>query len=256
MHFRTEIRNVTIVNEGRTFLGSLLIDDDRIDRITEGEVCDLRTPADKVIDGTGCFLLPGIIDTHVHFRDPGLTRKGDFFSESKAAAAGGVTTVFDIFNCVWTLPTNDIETFNDTVRLYHDFADEPLRRMILGAVTLSVLRCFDKRRIEFLFDVYADPSSSDGAAIQALVGIFVAAFRHTDRFNLSTSIDNRMKQLADSPNAINDIKRIIIQFMKSVLLSTQRSRKLTTYKDNIGSQRQIIVPNLVWELTLSMPGIS
>ena len=100
MHFRTEIRNVTIVNEGRTFLGSLLIDDDRIDRITEGEVCDLRTPADKVIDGTGCFLLPGIIDTHVHFRDPGLTRKGDFFSESKAAAAGGVTTVFDMPNCV------------------------------------------------------------------------------------------------------------------------------------------------------------
>ena len=121
----------------------------------------------------------------------------------------------NIFNCVWTLPTNDIETFNDTVRLYNDFADEPLRRMILGAVTLSVLRCFDKRRIEFLFDVYADPSSSDGAAIQALVGIFVAAFRHTDRFNLSTSIGNRMKQLADSPNAINDIKRIIIQFMKS-----------------------------------------
>lgn len=100
MHFRTEIRNVTLVNEGRTFLGSLLIDDDRIDRITEGEVCDLRTPADKVIDGTGCFLLPGIIDTHVHFRDPGLTRKGDFFSESKAAAAGGVTTVFDMPNCV------------------------------------------------------------------------------------------------------------------------------------------------------------
>ena len=99
MHFRTQIKNVTLVNEGRRFIGTLVIDDDRIEEILEGDN-DPAVPVDEVIDGTGCYLLPGVIDDHVHFRDPGLTHKGDFFSESKAAAAGGVTTVFDMPNCV------------------------------------------------------------------------------------------------------------------------------------------------------------
>ena len=99
MHFRTQIKNVTLVNEGRRFVGTLVIDDDRIEEILEGDN-DPAVPVDEVIDGTGCYLLPGVIDDHVHFRDPGLTHKGDFFSESKAAAAGGVTTVFDMPNCV------------------------------------------------------------------------------------------------------------------------------------------------------------
>ena len=99
MHFRTQIKNVTLVNEGRRFVGTLVIDDDRIEEVLEGDN-DPAVPVDEVIDGTGCYLLPGVIDDHVHFRDPGLTHKGDFFSESKAAAAGGVTTVFDMPNCV------------------------------------------------------------------------------------------------------------------------------------------------------------
>ena len=99
MHFRTQIKNVTLVNEGHRFVGTLVIDDDRIEEILEGDN-DPAVPVDEVIDGTGCYLLPGVIDDHVHFRDPGLTHKGNFFSESKAAAAGGVTTVFDMPNCV------------------------------------------------------------------------------------------------------------------------------------------------------------
>lgn len=115
MHFRTQIKNITIVNEGRSFLGSLVIDDDRIEEIVEGSNAESGIPVDEVIDGEGCFLLPGVIDDHVHFRDPGLTAKGDFFSESKAAAAGGVTTVFDMPNC---LPqTTTLEAFNEKARI-------------------------------------------------------------------------------------------------------------------------------------------
>ena len=99
MHLRIQIKNVTLVNEGRRHLGSLVIDDDRIDEILEGLDAESSIPVDEVIDGTGCYLLPGIIDDHVHFRDPGLTHKGDFCSESRAAAAGGVTTVLDMPNC-------------------------------------------------------------------------------------------------------------------------------------------------------------
>ncbi len=100
MHLRIQIKNVRMVNEGRTFIGTLVIDDNRIEEIIEGSDKEATIPVDEAIDGSGCYLLPGVIDDHVHFRDPGLTAKGDFCSESRAAAAGGVTTVLDMPNCV------------------------------------------------------------------------------------------------------------------------------------------------------------
>ncbi len=100
MHFRIQIKNATIVNEGRRFVGTLIIEDDRIGEIIEGYDAEASIPVDEIIDGTGCFVLPGVIDDHVHFRDPGLISKGDFCSESRAAAAGGVTTIFDMPNCL------------------------------------------------------------------------------------------------------------------------------------------------------------
>ena len=94
---RILIQSGTLVNEGRTFNGSLVIDNDKITQITE------HTPEasfDEVIDASGCFVLPGVIDDHVHFREPGLTDKADIDTESRAAAAGGVTTYFDMPNTV------------------------------------------------------------------------------------------------------------------------------------------------------------
>ena len=111
MHFRTQIKNATIVNEGRRFIGTLVIDDDRIDEIIEGADSEPVIPVDETIDGMGCYLFPGIIDDHVHFRDPGLTQKGDFNTESRAAAAGGVTTVFDMPNC--NPQTTTMEAFKE-----------------------------------------------------------------------------------------------------------------------------------------------
>lgn len=94
---RTLIHNATIVNEGTSVQGSVVIAGERIVEIlTNGK--PLSAPCDETIDATGCYLLPGIIDDHVHFRDPGLTQKADIFTESRAAAAGGVTSFMDMPN--------------------------------------------------------------------------------------------------------------------------------------------------------------
>ena len=94
---RTLIQNAVIVNEGRKVLGSVVIEGEKIAEILIGEE-KTTTPCDEIIDATGCYLLPGAIDEHVHFRDPGLTHKADITTESRAAAAGGVTSIMDMPN--------------------------------------------------------------------------------------------------------------------------------------------------------------
>lgn len=96
---KTLIKGATIVNEGRAFSGCIAFDDDIITDIFENQQPDVSYG--NVIDASGCYILPGVIDDHVHFREPGLTDKADIDSESKAAAAGGITTYFDMPN---TLP--------------------------------------------------------------------------------------------------------------------------------------------------------
>ena len=91
---KTIIRNATIVNEGRSFTGSVVIEDDLIQQVLEGD--DSTQVYDTEIDATGLYLFPGVIDDHVHFREPGLTHKADIASESRAAAAGGVTSYMEL----------------------------------------------------------------------------------------------------------------------------------------------------------------
>ena len=108
---RTVITGGRIVNEGRCFEGTLTIEDERIVEIGEGSNASPSARADAVIDATGCYVLPGIIDTHVHFREPGMTDKADMESESRAAAAGGVTSYFEMPN---TAPqTTTLEALED-----------------------------------------------------------------------------------------------------------------------------------------------
>lgn len=96
---RFTIKNATIVNEGRCYQASVSINDGRIVEIN----CHphSKESGDNVaIDATGMFLLPGVIDGHVHMREPGLTHKATMESETRAAARGGVTTVFDMPNVI------------------------------------------------------------------------------------------------------------------------------------------------------------
>ena len=111
---KTLIYGATIVNEGRSFKGCLTLENDLIASVTEGDALpeghfDLR------LNAGGCVVMPGVIDDHVHFREPGLTAKADLESESRAAAYGGVTTFFEMPN---TLPqTTTPDALNQKLEL-------------------------------------------------------------------------------------------------------------------------------------------
>lgn len=94
------VYNAEIVNEGRRYRGYVTVDTDGLfGESGEGEPsADLLSATEEAIDAEGQLLLPGVIDTHVHFRDPGLTAKGDIATESQAALAGGVTSYIDMPN--------------------------------------------------------------------------------------------------------------------------------------------------------------
>ena len=106
---RTWIHNAVIVNEGRKFSGSIVIEGEKITEVLEGDKHP-ETVCDEDIDANGYYLIPGVIDDHVHFRDPGLTHKADMASETAAAAAGGVTSFMDMPNC--NPQTTSIEALN------------------------------------------------------------------------------------------------------------------------------------------------
>jgi dihydroorotase len=111
------IKNATLVNEGTTTLASVVINGDTITAILPGR--DARPCVftnDVVINAKGLYLIPGIIDEHVHFREPGLTQKADIFTESRAAVAGGVTSFMDMPN------TNPQTTTQDLLQQKFDLA--------------------------------------------------------------------------------------------------------------------------------------
>lgn len=94
------VYNGTVINEGRRYLGYVVINDSLIAEVGEGRPSNcLLDECDEKFDVQEALILPGAIDAHVHFRDPGMTHKADIASESRAAAAGGVTSVMDMPNC-------------------------------------------------------------------------------------------------------------------------------------------------------------
>ena len=99
------IKNAKIVNEGKIFEGDVCIQDDLI--VEVGENISVK-PDFKVIDAEGQYLMPGAIDDQVHFREPGLTHKGDIASESRAAVAGGITSFIEQPNTVPNAVTQEL----------------------------------------------------------------------------------------------------------------------------------------------------
>ena len=96
---KTIIRNASIVNEGKTTIADILIEGERIEKI-DPKIELSKNIRFQEINGEGLYLLPGIIDDQVHFREPGLTHKATIYSESKAAVAGGVTSFMDMPNTI------------------------------------------------------------------------------------------------------------------------------------------------------------
>lgn len=111
---RTLLYGGTLVNEGKTVKASIIIEDGNIAAILPANQHP-DASFDETVDVSGCFVLPGVIDDHVHFREPGLTEKADIATESLAAAAGGVTSYFDMPNCV--PQTTTLEALEEKQRL-------------------------------------------------------------------------------------------------------------------------------------------
>ena len=103
---RILIKNAKIVNEGSIFEGDVLIENDLIVEVSDS--ISLKSSDCKVIDAEGSYLMPGAIDDQVHFREPGLTHKGDIESESRAAVAGGITSFIEQPNTVPNAVTQEI----------------------------------------------------------------------------------------------------------------------------------------------------
>ncbi|WP_313270334.1 dihydroorotase [Epilithonimonas vandammei] len=98
------IKNSQIVNEGKIIQSDILIENDLISKIEP----HISEDADQIIDASGKYLLPGIIDDQVHFREPGLTHKGDIESESRSAIAGGTTSFIEQPNTVPNAVTQEL----------------------------------------------------------------------------------------------------------------------------------------------------
>lgn len=158
------IKNGIVVNEGEMTQRDVAI--------SNGLIADHASPDAVIVDATGCLVMPGIIDTHVHFRDPGLTNKADMGTESRAAIAGGVTSVIDMPN---TLPqTTTLELLDQKEQIAADrclvnygfmlgatnenieqlTAIEPTRyaaiKLFLGSSTGNML-VNDEQRLDLLF---------------------------------------------------------------------------------------------------------
>lgn len=96
---KTLIKDATIVNEGLKFKGSVLVDGEKIERVFPNSIpFEFDLDNTKIIEADGLYLLPGAIDDQVHFREPGLTHKGEIATESQAAVAGGITTYMEMPN--------------------------------------------------------------------------------------------------------------------------------------------------------------
>ena len=106
------IKDIVLINEGIRTSSDIYIEGEFIKKIG----VNIKTDNDvKIIDGKGQLAIPGMIDDQVHFRQPGLTHKGDIRSESKAAIAGGVTSYFEMPN---TFPnTTSIEEFENKIKI-------------------------------------------------------------------------------------------------------------------------------------------
>ncbi len=102
---RILINNAFIVNEGEIFKGNILIEGELISKVSESPI---NVPVDILIDGTDHYLFPGCIDDQVHFREPGLTHKGEIYSEAKAAVAGGVTSYMEMPNTIPNVFTQEL----------------------------------------------------------------------------------------------------------------------------------------------------
>ncbi|MDE6483214.1 MAG: dihydroorotase [Rikenellaceae bacterium] len=172
---KTIITGGTIVNEGVERRGYITVADEVIEKVAFGDCPPEELDGARHIDATGMIVMPGVIDDQVHFRDPGLTYKGDMQSESRAGVAGGVTSFMDMPNTV--PPTVTIEALEDK---YRDAASKAMSNhaFFFGA-TADNVSLFDRLDPKRICGIKLFMGSSTGGLLvddsAALEKIFAAA---------------------------------------------------------------------------------
>lgn len=221
---RLLIKGGRIVNEGRSFIGSLIIEGDRIVEILQGRDAHPAQAVDQTVDAAGCLVLPGIIDSHVHFREPGLTAKATIESESRAAAAGGVTTFFDMPN---TVPqTTTLEALEEKCRLAAQNSHVNYA-FFFGATNdnASLFNRLDPHRIPGI-KLFMGSSTGNMLVdqVQALDHIFGAAKMPIMAHCEDTDIINRNMQMAKEGSEDPDVAlHPFIRSEEACLKSTQKA---------------------------------
>lgn len=172
------IYNVAVVNRGLIRRGVVTIHDRRIaavSYVTDGRLPEgikEKYPDAVIIDGNGAYLMPGVIDTHVHFRDPGLTDKADMATESSAAVAGGVTACIDMPN---TIPQTTTITRWEDKMAHAEGRSKANYAFFIGVATdnMDQLLAADYTRVAgiklFLGSTTGDMMVSDGTLIERLL---------------------------------------------------------------------------------------
>ncbi|MCD6381165.1 MAG: amidohydrolase family protein, partial [Candidatus Odinarchaeota archaeon] len=112
MAFDLLLKNAKIYSNGQIMEGCIVVEEGKVKKLRKS---DKMVKAEKTVDVNGRLVIPGVVDVHVHFRDPGYTNKEDFYTGSCAAAAGGVTTIIDMPNT--KPPTNKVDTLMEKLRL-------------------------------------------------------------------------------------------------------------------------------------------
>lgn len=174
------IVNAELVNEGRRFPADLRVRGQRIEQIGQGLAA---RAGEQVFDASGLWLLPGMIDDHVHFREPGYTAKGDIASESRAAVAGGVTSFIDMPN---TKPAALTEALLEDKFAIASLSSLANYAFYFGASNdnLDAIRALDPRRIPgvkvFLCEstgnlFVSDPATLEGVFRDSPVTVLVHA---------------------------------------------------------------------------------
>jgi dihydroorotase len=257
---RTLIKGGRIVNEGRSFEGAVIIEDEKIIDVIEGNEIPQDSTFTSVVDAKGCCVLPGIIDTHVHFREPGMTEKADIESESRAAAAGGVTSYFEMPN---TVPqTTTLEALED--KFQRAAKSSHVNYTFFFGATNDNVDLFSKLDVHRIPGIKLFMGSSTGNMLvdrdEALNRIFASAklpiMAHCeDTAIINRNMEEAKKAWGDDPQVslhalIRSEEACVVSTTKAVALAKKHRARLHVAHVSTAEELELIGGNVTAEATV------
>jgi len=257
---RTLIKGGRIVNEGRSFEGAVIIEDEKIIDVIEGNEIPQDSTFTSVVDAKGCCVLPGIIDTHVHFREPGMTEKADIESESRAAAAGGVTSYFEMPN---TVPqTTTLEALED--KFQRAAKSSHVNYTFFFGATNDNVALFNQLDVHHIPGIKLFMGSSTGNMLvdrdEALNRIFASAklpiMAHCeDTAIINRNMEEAKKAWGDDPQVslhalIRSEEACVVSTTKAVALAKKHGARLHVAHVSTAEELELIGGNVTAEATV------